>query len=42
MDSGRKTYGTLIKPDVFGTRCQAKDLVKRGKSAKEERNVSKG
>ena len=29
-----KTYGTLMKPDVFGKHCQTEDLVKRGKSAK--------
>ena len=33
----RKTYGTLMKPAVFGKHCQTEDLIKRGKSAKEER-----
>ena len=42
MDSGRKTYGTSMKPDVCGKLCQTEDLVKRGKSAKEERTASKG
>jgi hypothetical protein len=37
----RRTFGTSTKLDVSGKRCQTEGLVKKGRSAKEERNASR-
>ena len=42
MGIKRNIFGTLTKLDVSRKRCQTEDLVKKGKSAKEGREVGKG